>query len=542
MSEKLIPPIPKQVRLATGGYYELPLDGVWRLPDCKPINTNLLAAPSGRDGRTPSEGTSYHPEAVQLTTYYLAESLSNKSSATVANYLSAFCQFERWLAQSENGKAAPRSFRFEDLSPTVFDSFQKWASETLTERGQPANTLRNFYSWAAKEGYRGFSRQTAKILEGMQLDFPRAGVATRLNDPRKSALSFEEYAQLADALQDEVGGDQYRPHRAVVELSRNLGLRTSAMTSIKQRDLRISTFSNGRLKYTLTVRRVKQSAGGTVQTVDWPLNERTGALLVSIGGGADTDLPLFQTNAACRKTYIRRLMNKWVRLANLVTTRVPSDPEQAALTPGADFEPTPLILTPYRLRRTLATMLHLAGASPEEIAAALDDDTLEMALIYTANTSATTDLLARTLDKEPEWLAMVEMFKGEIAALPDSKLCVILGGVPYFRNFDEFADLGEIGRCANPKECKWNPPLHCYVCRYFRASVQRAPHERQLVQLRSELSTGVGEESDRLLGVFRRVDGAITQLLHFLTQGVVGQVPVWRRIKEQQVTRNVGAS
>lgn len=190
-----------------------------------------------------------------------------------------------------------------------------------------------------------------------------------------------------------------------------------------------------------------------------------------------------------------------------------------------------LRLFPYRFRRTMATTLAEHGASVEQIAAALGDKSLAMAAVYVENTAATVDILDRTLDKNPEWLALLKLFRGEIIAEDDPELPVILGGVPYFSNYEKYADIGIIGECASPVPCELYPPLSCYLCRFFRAD-PAGRHERQLDQIRANASHSVGREADRVVQLFKVVDGAICQLLSFISKLVDPRI----KIKNQRRT------
>jgi hypothetical protein len=135
-----------------------------------------------------------------------------------------------------------------------------------------------------------------------------------------------------------------------------------------------------------------------------------------------------------------------------------------------------------------------------------------MAVIYTENTAAMVELLADTLDKHPDWLRHLRLFRGEVVACPDDSLPEVHGGAPWLSNYVDYAAIGTLGRCATLIACEYQPPLSCYLCAYFRPD-PRANHALQLAQVRGEAADRLGHESDRLLGVLKRVDGAIVQVL-----------------------------
>jgi hypothetical protein len=145
-------------------------------------------------------------------------------------------------------------------------------------------------------------------------------------------------------------------------------------------------------------------------------------------------------------------------------------------------------------------------------------DTLEMALIYTNNTSNLVVELSRTLDHRPEWLRILRMFRGRIATKADEDLPRIQGGIPWFRNYLGFKNIGVIAGCdhPSPEQCERVIPVECYLCQHMRAVDAVAPHERQLRQIREEQADSVGIESDRSRTVLSRVEGALVQLIGYI--------------------------
>lgn len=519
-----LPPLPARVRLPGGGVYELPSEGVWKPhPQKARLNTTLLDLPGDgrgrlREARVPRE-SAFSRALAHAMRLFLASRLEEVAVATVLADLNAMGSLERWLHQQG---AEPRSVHAESLTFELLDAFRGWANVDGPMKGQTAQKVLAFYTWVANppRSFPGFSAPTGKLVTGRAFTKPVAGAASRLNDPEESAFCYEEYVQIVDALREEVGGRRRAAHRAVAELCRWLGLRPEAIALSRRGSVWVDEDELGEPHYMYTIPRVKNGVANQGETRDDEIPEELFRLLRSLYPKRETnpDLPLIPVPRGGTPTGANYslMLKTWARDAGLLTTRVASGPEEAAEVPGGPYRPSALHVTPQRFRRTMATMMSDQGALPEEIAAALDDDTIEMALVYTTNTSKMVDHLSHTLDRHPEWIRILRMFKGQVAAKEDADLPILLGGVPYFSNYRKYADIGRIGGCSRQGDCEEVIPLHCYICPDFRAVDDPVPHERQLEQLRDEVSGARGEESERALVLLRRVDAALVQLTYHL--------------------------
>jgi hypothetical protein len=511
------------------------------------IHVALLDRPRER-GRehlphAPRRESMYSPLLTATIRGYLADCARRYAPLRLRGTLGAFLHFERYLFDTAPWPRALRVFELQDLRFEVIDAYRRHCERSTGFKGTTARELRNFYRWGVRGKVSGFERRTFARLRAIKFQSRLSGHITRFRDPTRGAFSWEEREQIELALRRGVG-DPY--DRAVVALFHYTGMRPEAAILLQRRHLEVIETSSGP-EYALSIPRVKQRGLLTDRdVVRWTIRPELGELLLSVQreGAQAGDRPLLHFLApADPSRSIARAMQRWADAANLLTTRVV--PKQgaagAAPTPAAAGTlATRLHLFPYRFRRTIATILAEHGGSVEEVAALLDDKTLAMAAVYVENSPNIVDLLEETLDRHPEWVRVISMFRGEVASQGEASLPGIPGGAPHLADYEEFADIGAIGHCASDSACAWEPPLSCYMCEHFRATPDPRPHERQLIQLRREIDRSVGRETDRMAGVLRRNAAAIVELLSRLTRGRGGIAAVLDRIRTTR-TRGAGA-
>lgn len=547
------PPLPETIRIKTGSLFVVPANGQWQPAGARSsINVGLL------DGSTVAreEGTRtyvkratvFHPELVHVMKLHLARLLEGITLKGMANYLYSYVTLERWLFDA-GGWERPGSFRIEDLTPQVYNSFRVHVNTNDSQRGQKAGCVRKLYEWALSERYGGFRPEVFEQIKDMKLEKALAGVAARWYDPVKGPLSYEEQLAVADAV---VEGASDISSRVTTQICRETGIRPEALVRLRRRH-----FVRERGIPVLYVPRVKQRSGAKERSVRWVITELLASLLTEMHLGMhDDDNPLVPTwdnrEPTNPSAFVSAKLRRLVSDACLVTLRVP--PNGVALAPPSDdealvsdpyhlfgpFAPTPLKLTASRFRRTVATRLCEEGHPPEVVAAMLDDETLEMALVYAEASDRMVTVLAETLDKQPEWLRIVRLFRGEITSETGEDLPEIWGGIEWLADYDGVGDF-VIGRCAKQGDCELRQPVSCYCCDDFRADPD-APHERQLQQIRSEIKRGEGRESDRVVGANRRSEAAILQLIEFIRNEVVGRPPTVREIMLHSAKRPAGVT
>jgi hypothetical protein len=322
-----------------------------------------------------------------------------------------------------------------------------------------------------------------------------------------------------------------------VFLLRRTGIRTEAAAALRRRHLEVP--KDGTAHWWLNIPKVKQR-GGTVGEVTMRrrIAPKLGQALASLRVISGDDPPLLPIRRKDRNQFIRLALKRWANDADLVTDRLPRKKggPRSKKNPGLHPDKARLPLFPYRFRRTIATMLADQGAEAGTIAAVLDDRTLAMATVYAQTSSSMVEVLARTLDRHPEWIRVVNLFRGKLATPADTKRLVILGGVPQLADYEAYADIGEIGHCANEGVCTLYPPLSCYQCPFFRAAVDQRAHRRSLAQIKDEIEDAVGRESDRLVTVLERDAAAMIQVVALVSEklGPLGQADA--RIASTKIT------
>lgn len=473
-----------------------------------------LSAHHGRedpDNPQRDRASMFEPFLTHAIKLYLAYRMTRWAPLSTRTILSAFSHFERWCYDYLRFQRRQQPLAAADLTFAVIDAYRTHCEERLTTKGSYPFMITKFYSWCRKRHYGGFTREVDRELAGIRFEASLRGHIARMNCPRRGALEFEERVQIDQAIEQDVG----RPlDLAIVFLLRRTGIRTEAAVAIRRRHLEIPKHPGE--PWWLNIPKVKQRGGtrGEV-TVRRRIAPRLGEALAALPVGNGSDPPLLPIAWRNPNQFIRVALRRWANDADLVTGRFPvaQGGWRSKKTPGAHPDKARLPLFPYRFRRTIATMLANQGAEAGTIAAVLDDKTLAMATVYAQTSSSMVEILARTLDRHPEWIRVVNLFRGRLAEPEDHGLPVILGGVPQLANYDEYFDIGPIGFCANPDECTLFPPLSCYRCPFFRAAIDQLAHRRSLAQIKEELEESVGTESDRMAAVLERDAAAIIEVL-----------------------------
>jgi hypothetical protein len=555
-----LPPLPTSVRLPSGALFHVTGDGRWRMPGGSEslLTTDLLARPyvdprrpfslqPGARGpvlspvptdvvpwaaaiarrqdiaeKTEQRDSVLNADLVHLARLYILDLARRLAPATLKGIVSTFLYFERWLGDAGLWTGGAGSFGISDLTVQRYDLFRRHCHRRLLSRGDRPIRVRAFYRWGVDQGLPGFELHILKAIRGLKLKRGTRGEAIRLKDPRVGALNRREQEQVLVRLEEGVGT---LSQRVIVDLFRQTGIRPKAVVALSFHDL-IQRPQSDVTRFQLRVPRVKQpGAGGVAVDGRPPLTITNGlgeAILLLHSGVTPNDnsalVPTIHiradgTTRRHKTTFVRHLCKSWGKRARLLTARIP--PQRATPEQIAAGEPYPLRrmpLTPIRFRRTMASTLAEQGHPPEVIAAALDDRTLAMALTYVENNASTTDDLADTLDRHPEWRRVLRLFLGEIANDVDKHFPPVWGGAWWLPNADEYADVGIIGYCKSILPCEYRPPISCYICMQFRAE-REGDHARQREQVRDASSVWRGREGDRTATALRRTDDAMTQLM-----------------------------
>lgn len=577
-----LPQLPSRVRSSLGEEVDL-TGSAWHLrrrrhgTEAVAFNVALLDHPrvaraAGRRARrnrltehedgVPRRASTFRPDFTHALRRWLVALIAKRAPTYAQSALHSCIHFEQYLHLHCAAEFAERAFGPEHLRWDVVDAYRRHCEASAMGHGVHARELRRFYTWAVREGVPGCDRATLGRLRSIKFRSRVAGHIVRFHDPRRGSLTWAEQVQCRRALelgeaalpqgvmQAIKGAGQRRAKRqlrmardrAVVWLLFRLGVRTEALVLLQRRHLRRAPGGEG---YVLDVPRVKQVGGAAPHdTIARAIPAPLGALIESLQlaeekDGGDADLPLLPwLGQRAPRAVVARAVRRWADEYDLTTTRVPPDQggwRSARLAHNRTPASARLHLFPYRFRRTMATSLAEHGASVEEVAAALDDNTLAMAAVYAEAASYVADLLGETLDQHSEWVYTLSLFRGAVESPAEARLPAVLGGAPYLADFAEFMDIGVIGGCALDGVCTKEPPVSCYQCAQFRPVGDPQPHERQLVQIRRDVDRGQGRESDRVAAVLRRDAAAIVQLLARLTTDRGGVAAVLDRVKASRV-------
>ncbi|MCU1724502.1 site-specific integrase [Pseudomonas sp. 5P_5.1_Bac1] len=132
-------------------------------------------------------------------------------------------------------------------------------------------------------------------------------------------------------------------------------------------------------------------------------------------------------------------------------------------------ETAPLMrVSAYRLRRTKATSMVLSGASPEEVAEALDHSNLGSIKHYFRYNLELQEFINTTHMASPEINAAVQIWSGKFSEeVTDRSILTAISG---------------IGSCSSNEPCPFHPTVTCYACSKFRPS-RHANHEAALADI-----------------------------------------------------------
>ncbi|WP_210544977.1 tyrosine-type recombinase/integrase [Chromobacterium violaceum] len=396
------------------------------------------------------------------------------------------------------------------------------------------DAYRRWYLWCTDAQCEGFDEEIAAELESRTIGGNLKGAAVLRDDPDEGPLRQIEIEALIAHL-----------HRAGETATLDIELLAAAwlflafgtnpknLILLNEEDLLKTKQNDESIIYELRLPRIKKGQ------VKERKGFKTRALLPEIGQLLEQ---LIEQNTRARRLAL--LEHNPIRFAQPLFRR--EAPKEALL--GTDFESDayrrdnqwfnnalylivttldlkaatggPLHLTPRRLRYTFATRLVQEGASPMELAEALDHTDLQQVMVY-FNTRS--DVVVR-LDKALA-LQLAPVAQAFMGMLIPSESEAPRGNDPASRiKFLDRNDhqLKNIGNCGSFGFCGLSAPIACYTCFKFQAWLD-APHEAVLDWL----------VADRDAHLARGADPKMTQM-HDTTIRAIAQV-----VLRCQTIRNV---
>ena len=545
-AESEIPQLPRRIKTTFGVWVDL-VGPIWRTPSNAEgmgettIAVGLLDDPKirGHESKVnaPTRSSMFHPTLTHLLRIFLAQSFDKISPIGVRNMCVAFCHWERFLFDRFSQIIETRGFGIENLTYDILIAYTIECERHSAAKGANPGIIRRFYRWGVSRKIPDFKQAIYLQMRGVRMQMGLRGHIARFRDPQKGAFTWEELSQIDRNISDNLGDDD---GRAIVSIFRELGIRPLALVLLRRHHLERLPTPSGH-EFFLRIPRVKRyrSVAAPNNCSKRVISKRLGTLLLKLHAEKPDvpDAPLLpflsQETSKSPHYQVWHKLRKWADDVDLVTGRLPLNKQgwrDTRYLRNKSPKLARLPITAYRFRRTIATNLAEQGATQDEIAAFLDDKTTAMALVYVENTSLVTDTLAETLDRHPDWIRVINLFRGIVLKPNDISLPEVIGGAPHLSNYEEFSDIGSIGRCGSASGCRLEPPLSCYLCPFFRASQETQPHERQLVQLKREIDNNIGKESDRMAGVFQLNIAAIVQLLERITPSKGAMTEVMNRI------------
>jgi hypothetical protein len=123
----------------------------------------------------------------------------------------------------------------------------------------------------------------------------------------------------------------------------------------------------------------------------------------------------------------------------------------------------------------------LSGATPEEVAEALDHVSVDSIKYYFRYNLELHDFINRAHSESPDIVRAVEAWQGRLDGM-DSFL-------------PNEIKIGSLGKCTRGSTCPYHPTVSCYSCQNFRPS-KNADHRQALIDIQNfqslmrETSTG----------------------------------------------------
>jgi integrase len=444
------------------------------------LKPHVLDQRFGEDGRMLRRRSKFGDTFIHVIMLYCVEIVATRMPMGSRNVMLGFVHFEKYLAAVYEWGAREYRFYSGHINREILDSYARWIVDNCPANDKYVGYVRDLYAFGVERGFPGFDRKKLIELKTVKTRSKFARNIAMFQDALLGAFDFEEERQILHAFEVGLGSAE---DRATAGIFHQTGIRNSAAVRLKYRHLEKAPAGD---KYILHVPCTKKRHA-TNTTRPHVLENWLGKLLGDLrpAKASGEAFLLHWARDAEAAHDVRRCLKRWAMEAELKTIRTD------------DSEPQPLNITPYRFRRTLASNLAARGASQWTIANVLDDETLSMAAVYANNASTIVEILAETLDRHPAWFRLLHLFLGRLESSDDERLPMIVGAVPYLSNYFEFADkVGEIGRCARGGRCVLLPPLSCYQCPFFRASLDVRSHQQQLEQLKGEINMGIGIESD----------------------------------------------
>lgn len=372
----------------------------------------------------------------------------------------------------------------EAIEEALFDWAQKAALAGSTKKHPPITfSMRHLYEWCLEEGLPGFSELRQFELDSIKPKWERLESAVSLRDVDNGPYTRTELSLIETTMLQ--SGRTTPTDQAMVFLARDWGLRPIQLALLQTQD-----FGRDELGPYIRVPSVKGKIKSRLRRTPANMVKRYVSDDTAAAIEAQIEIALYSTKsnlaaiskeigekAACALG-IPLFPNKfrtWPRLKRLcenprlVNYALHQDSHRlsAALKKLTDLLSIPsprrykhsgassvLKITAYRFRRTKGTSMVLAGASPEEVAEALDHAGIDSIKFYFRYNLELHDFINRVHAASPEVATAIDMWHGRI----EENTEVSEGEIT----------IGSLGKCTLGAACPHHPTVTCYACPSFR--------------------------------------------------------------------------
>ncbi|MND66717.1 hypothetical protein D3C76_408570 [compost metagenome] len=374
----------------------------------------------------------------------------------------------------------------------------------------PAAAARSLYEWGLEEDLSGFSEHRLFSLSQVRKARQSTGILVTMRDTDFGPFTRTELSFIEGAMKSHV--DITATERAAYYLARDWGLRPIQMAL-----LNVSDFGTDELGPFVSVpcvkgtkrsilRRAKSNfvkryiADDTAEAIQCQIpvaheiaaNMRTRiSMFAGEKQAAKLETPLFPAKGRsdfrlqryCRDPKVFKYSlhcdsHTMSKLMRDLTWKLRIPKTKASKIENDDYY---LSITAYRFRRTKGTSMVLSGATPEEVAEALDHVSVDSIKYYFRYNLELHDFINRAHSESPDIVRAVEAWQGRLD------------------DMDNFLPneikIGSLGKCTRGSACPYHPTVSCYSCQNFRPD-KNADHRQALIDIQNfqslmrETSTG----------------------------------------------------
>ena len=345
-----------------------------------------------------------------------------------------------------------------------------------------------WYLWCADVGLDGFDADVAAALDAIKLKAAPKSAAVMRQDPQSGPLRRSEYEPLERALRSPAASALPIADRVATWLFLCFGTNPRNLTLLAEDDLVVTRLNDGSVVHELRIPRIKKRTPGERDQF------RTRRLIPEVAALVqeliedNRALPLDDGANEAFRPLFRRSERKVLVGTAFATHRYRVEVgdlgqmlHRVSRTLGLKaHDSSPLHLTPRRLRYTFATKLVADGASPQEVADALDHSDTSHVMVY-FNTRS--DVVQR-LDKAMG-LALAPIAQAFMGVVIDDETGATRARDrgSRIRHFSPtMKSLDTVGSCGSFGFCGLFAPIACYTCGHFEAWLD-GPHEQVLDEL-----------------------------------------------------------